>query len=73
MGFFGPANMPKPVVALIEAAIKEAVALPDVRAHFEAIGAVVRSGTADEMRDVLAADVAKWAMLVKEKHIKLAN
>jgi hypothetical protein len=34
---------------------------------------VVRSGTADEMRDVLAADVAKWATLVKEKNIKLAN
>ncbi len=73
MGFFGPANMPKPIVAAIEAAIKEAVAMPDVRAHFEGIGAVVRSGTADEMRDVLAADVAKWATLVKEKNIKLAN
>ena len=35
MAFFGPANMPKDVAATIEAAIKEAVAMPDVRARFE--------------------------------------
>jgi len=73
IGFFGPANMPKDIAATIESAIKEAVAMPDVRARFEATGAVVRSGTADEMRRVLADDVAKWAKLVKEKSIKLAN
>jgi tripartite-type tricarboxylate transporter receptor subunit TctC len=72
MGFFGPANMPKNVVTAIETAIKEAVAMPDVRARFETTGAVVRSGTADEMRQLLATDVAKWAKLVKEKNIKLA-
>ena len=32
-------------------------------------GANVRSGTAEEMRQVLATDVAKWAKLVTEKHI----
>jgi tripartite-type tricarboxylate transporter receptor subunit TctC len=72
MGFFGPANMPRNVVTAIETAIKEAVAMPDVRARFETTGAVVRSGTADEMRQLLATDVAKWARLVKEKNIKLA-
>ena len=34
-------------------------------------GAVVRSGSADEMRQVLATDVAKWAKLVHDKGIKL--
>jgi tripartite-type tricarboxylate transporter receptor subunit TctC len=46
---------------------------PNLHARFEATGAVVRSGTADEMRRVLADDVAKWAKLVKEKNVKLAN
>jgi tripartite-type tricarboxylate transporter receptor subunit TctC len=72
MGFFAPAGTPKEVSAKIEAAIKEAVAIPDVRARFEATGAVMRSGSAEEMRNVLATDVAKWAKLVKEKNIKLA-
>jgi tripartite-type tricarboxylate transporter receptor subunit TctC len=72
MGFFGPANMPKDIAATIESAIKEAVALPDVRARFETTGAVVRSGTAEEMRQLLRTDVAKWAKLVKDKNIKLS-
>ena len=71
MGFFAPAGTPKEVSAKIEAAIKEAVAMPDVRARFEATGAVMRSGSAEEMRNVLATDVAKWAKLVKEKNVKL--
>ena len=36
------------------------------------MGANVRSGSAEEMRQVLATDVAKWAKLVKEKNIKIA-
>jgi tripartite-type tricarboxylate transporter receptor subunit TctC len=69
MGVFAPAGTPKSVTAKIETAIKEAVAMPDVRTRFESTGANMRSGTAEEMRQVLAADIAKWARLVKEKHI----
>jgi tripartite-type tricarboxylate transporter receptor subunit TctC len=69
MGVFAPAGTPKAVAAAIEAAIKEIVAMPDVRTRFETTGAVVRSGTAAEMRQVLATDIAKWAKLVQEKHI----
>jgi tripartite-type tricarboxylate transporter receptor subunit TctC len=72
IGFFAPAGTPKDIVAAIEAAIKEAVATPEVRARFETMGANVRSGSAEEMRQVLATDVAKWARLVKEKNIKIA-
>jgi tripartite-type tricarboxylate transporter receptor subunit TctC len=71
MGFFAPAGTPKMASNTIEAAIMEAVNMPDVRARFEATGANVRSGSADEMRQVLAADVAKWARLVKERGLKL--
>jgi tripartite-type tricarboxylate transporter receptor subunit TctC len=72
IGFFAPAGTPKDVVAAIETAIKEAVVMPDVRARFELMGANVRSGSAEEMRQVLATDVAKWAKLVKDKNIKIA-
>jgi tripartite-type tricarboxylate transporter receptor subunit TctC len=72
MGFFAPAGTPKDVAAKIEGAIQEALATPDVRARFEATGAQVPSGSAEEMRNVLATDIAKWAKLVKDKNIKLA-
>jgi tripartite-type tricarboxylate transporter receptor subunit TctC len=72
IGFFAPAGTPKEAAVAIENAIKEAAAMPEVRARFETTGAVVRSGSAEELRQLLAADVAKWAKLVKEKDIKLA-
>jgi tripartite-type tricarboxylate transporter receptor subunit TctC len=70
IGFFAPAGTPKAAADAIEAAIKEAVTLPEVRARFETTGAVVRSGSAEELRQVLAADVAKWAKLAKDKDLK---
>jgi tripartite-type tricarboxylate transporter receptor subunit TctC len=72
IGFFAPAGTPREAASAIEAAIKEAVAMPDVRARLEATGANMRTGSAEEMRQLLAVDVAKWATLVKEKNIKIA-
>jgi Tripartite tricarboxylate transporter family receptor len=53
IGFFAPIGTPKEAAAAIEAAIKEAVAQPEVRARFETTGAVVRSGSAEECRRCL--------------------
>ena len=49
------------------------MATPEVRTRFETTGMTVRSGTAEELRKLLAVDVAKWAKLVKEKNIKIAQ
>jgi len=68
-GVFAPAGTPRDVTAKIEAAIKEAVAMPDVRARFESTGGVVRSGTAEELRQMIAIDAAKWAKLVQDRHL----
>ena len=73
IGFFAPAATPPAVIASLEQAIKEAVAMPDVRARFETLGMEVRSGTADEMRRQLASDIAKWSKLVRENNIRIAQ
>ena len=70
IAFFAPAGVPKDVAARIEEAITEAVGAPEVRMRFEATGMTVRSGAAEELRKLLAVDVAKWAKLVKEKNIQ---
>lgn len=71
MGFFAPAGTPKDVIAKIEEGIKEAVQQPDVRQRLEMTGMDVRNGTAGEMRNILAVDIAKWRKLVKEQNIKV--
>ena len=73
IAFFAPAGVPKDVAARIEGAIKEAVGAAEVRTRFEATGMTVRNGAAEELRGLLATDVAKWAKLVKEKNIKIAQ
>ena len=68
-GVFAPAGTPQAIAATIEAAIKEAVAMPDVRMRFESTGGTVRSGSGEELRQIVAADRAKWARLVADQHI----
>jgi tripartite-type tricarboxylate transporter receptor subunit TctC len=73
IGAFAPAGTPKTIVGRIEADIKQALAMTDVRGKLEALRMAVRSGAAEEMRAVLAGDMVKWGQLVKEKNIKIAQ
>jgi tripartite-type tricarboxylate transporter receptor subunit TctC len=72
IGAFVPAGTPKVIIGKIESDIKTALALPDVRERLERIGMEIRSGTAEELKNKLAADIQKWSRLVKEKNIKIA-
>ncbi len=73
IGMFAPAGTPKDVLRTIEGDVKAALAAPDVRTKLEDIGMDMRSGTSDELRRVLAADVPKWDKLVKEKNLRVAQ
>src|SRR6266478_3990769 len=73
IGAFAPAGTPKAIVDKIEAAIKQALATPDVQAKLEALSMEVGSGASAELRAVLADDMGKWGRLVKEKNIRIAQ
>jgi tripartite-type tricarboxylate transporter receptor subunit TctC len=73
MGVFAPAATPMDIVAKLESGIKKALAMPEVRARFEIAGMTVRSGSAEEMRKLLAADIAKWSKLVRENNIEIVQ
>jgi tripartite-type tricarboxylate transporter receptor subunit TctC len=70
---FAPAGTPEAIVDKIEAAIKQALAAPDVRAKLEALSMEIRTGAREDLRAVLAADMGKWGRLVKEKNIQIAQ
>ena len=73
IGAFAPIGTPKSVLGRIEADIKRALAMPEVKARLEALSMEIRSGAAEEMRAVLAGDMVKWGNLVKDKNIKIAQ
>ncbi len=72
IGAFAPTGTPKAILDKIEAAIKQALAAPDVRAKLEALSMEIRSGAREDLRAVLAGDMGKWRRLVKEKNIRVA-
>jgi tripartite-type tricarboxylate transporter receptor subunit TctC len=73
IGMFAPAGTPADVVKKIEAGVKEAVAMPDVRDRLEAMGVDLRTGTAEELRTSLADDLQKYGKLIKEQNIKIGR
>jgi len=70
-GVIGPAGMPAPIVKRLHDELLRALALPDVRQRLAADGAEAVGSGSTEFRDFMAADLAKWAKLVKESGAKL--
>jgi tripartite-type tricarboxylate transporter receptor subunit TctC len=70
-GVIGPAGMPAPIVKRLHDELVRALALPDVRKRLDADGAEPIGSEPAAFRDFMAADLAKWAKLVKESGAKL--
>ena len=70
---FAPAGTPPAIVSEIGAGMWRALAAPDVRERLEALNMQVRGGSGEELRALLAADIAKWDRLVKERNIRIAQ
>lgn len=65
-GLFGPAKLPQPVVAKLNAAIVKALADPAMRERMAQIGAeATEHPTPDQLADFLTAEMARWIPIVK--------
>ena len=70
-GVVGPAGMPAPIVARLHAELTRALQQPDVRERIVADGSEPVGSSPAEFRDFMAADLTKWARVVKESGAKL--
>ena len=70
-GIVAPAGTPAEIVTLLQKAIADTIALPDVRAALEAIAVEPRSTTPDEYRALIARDTARWKAVAAAANIKL--
>ena len=68
-GILAPAGTPRPVVDRLNAEINKVLAMPDVRAKLVAGGIDVQGGTPEQFGDVIKAEVAKWAKVVRDAGI----
>ena len=70
-GVVGPANMPKAIVNRLHDELVKIIRRPDVRDRIAEDGAEPVGNTPEEFRQLMVADVVKWAKLVKESGAKL--
>lgn len=70
VGFFAPAGTPRPVIDRLNAAIREISELPDVRAALSANGSEVATGTPEAFGIFQAAEIERWAGIVKAAGIE---
>ena len=65
-----PAGTPKAIVAKLNAAILEAMKLPEVQARFAAIGAEPIGSTPEQLATHLDAEMMKWGKIIQERNIR---
>jgi tripartite-type tricarboxylate transporter receptor subunit TctC len=69
-GIMGPANLPKPVVDKLAAAMGEVLRMPDVRERLAGMALDVALAGPAEMKQKVEGDAAQWLKLAQELDIK---
>jgi tripartite-type tricarboxylate transporter receptor subunit TctC len=64
-GLFGPAGLPKDIVAKVNADVANAVAAADTRERLAALGAESMNRSPEEFGRFVREEIAKWAKVVK--------
>jgi tripartite-type tricarboxylate transporter receptor subunit TctC len=64
-GLFGPAGVPKDIVAKVHADVAQALTAPDTRERLAALGAEPLSRSPEEFSRFVRDEIAKWAKVVK--------
>jgi len=65
----GPAGMPKPVLDRLNAELRKAVDVPEVKARLAAMGGEPAAGAPEAMRDRVARELATWSKTVDDAGI----
>lgn len=69
-GIFLPRGTPAEVVTRLNAALREVLALPEIKAKFDGLGSRIIASSPDDFRKYLTAESGRWAATVKAAGIK---
>ena len=69
LGFVAPRGTPDARVRRLNAAINEALALPDVQAKLTEMGADVIPGTPQEFGELIRSEHARWKAVIQEQKL----
>jgi tripartite-type tricarboxylate transporter receptor subunit TctC len=72
-GVVGPAGMPAPLVAQLNNAMAQVLAMPDLREKLSAEAVELTPMTPAQFGDYMKQDLARWTTLARERNINLDN
>jgi tripartite-type tricarboxylate transporter receptor subunit TctC len=70
-GLMAPAGTPPAIVAKLNAATNQVLAMPDVRVAIERLGAEIRPGSPDDFAAFLAKEKQKWDEVVAQAGVRM--
>jgi tripartite-type tricarboxylate transporter receptor subunit TctC len=70
-GMAGPPNLPKPIVDRLNAELRKALAVPEVKSKLEAMGGDPRATTPDEMKALVSRQYETWKKLAVEANLSI--
>ena len=70
-GMAAPPNLPKPIVDRLNAELRKALAVPDVKSKLEAMGGDPRATTPDEMKALVSRQYDTWKKLAVEANLSI--
>jgi tripartite-type tricarboxylate transporter receptor subunit TctC len=68
--FLAPAGTPREIVSRMSAEVAKAVAAPDIRSRFEALGIEPVGNTPEQAGKFLADEIAKWSKVINTAGVK---
>lgn len=70
-GLAGPAGLPRPIVDKLNAEVRRAIAVPDVKSKLEAMGGEVRASTPEEMKALVQRHYDLWRKLAQDANLSI--
>jgi tripartite-type tricarboxylate transporter receptor subunit TctC len=70
-GLFAPAGTPVAIVTRLNAAVNQALAVPEVHAALKRLGSDPKTGTSQEFAALIAEEVQRWGKVVRDANIKV--
>jgi tripartite-type tricarboxylate transporter receptor subunit TctC len=70
LGIVGPAGIPAPVVAKLNAAVRASLAKPETEQRLKQLGAIVHPSSPEEFRTWLTQDAERWARVIKAAGVR---
>jgi len=68
-GLVAPKATPVAIVALLNKAVQDVMAMPDLKTRFASLGILAKASTPEELRSRMQSDIGKWAAVIERAHI----